>query len=87
MAQAKDKNNRGRLSDWGKAAPAVTEENVQRGSMQLLAAGGINLGRLRDDEIQRHFLAVAVDLDGDGVAGSLLGFDGIAQPRSCWKPR
>lgn len=45
--------------------------------MGLLVAGGIDLGRLRDDEIQRHFLAVAVDLHRDGVAGSLLGFDGV----------
>ena len=49
--------------------------------MRLLVAGGIDLGRLRDDEIQRHFLAVAVDLDRDGVAGSLLGFDGVVQDK------
>ena len=36
---------------------------------KLFAGGRIDIGRLRDDQIQRHFLAVAVNLDGNRVAG------------------
>ena len=38
---------------------------------------GFYFGRLREDDLQHDFLAVAVDLHGDDIAGSLLGLDGV----------
>ena len=41
---------------------------------ELFAAGGIDISRLWDDQIKGHFLAVAVNLDGNRVARRLLRF-------------